>query len=86
MSSLLCGNEERTNMKTAGIVILIVGLLMTIYTGFTYVTQDKILDVGGLELTKDDHHTISWQPYVGIAAMVIGGVVLVLGRKQSLAT
>jgi hypothetical protein len=73
-------------MKTAGIVILIVGLLMTIYTGFTYVTQDKILDVGGLELTKDDHHTISWQPYVGIAAMVIGGVVLVLGRKQSLAT
>jgi len=73
-------------MKTAGIILLIVGLLMTIYTGFTYVTQDKILDVGGLELTKDDHHTISWQPYVGIAAMVIGGVVLVLGRKQSLAT
>ena len=73
-------------MKTVGIVILVVGLLMTIYTGFTYVTQDKILDVGGLEITKDDHHTISWQPYVGIAAMVIGGVVLVLGRKQSLAT
>ena len=72
-------------MKTAGIIILIVGLLMTIYTGFTYVTQDKILDVGGLELTKDDHHTISWQPYVGIAAMVIGGVVLVLGRKKPLA-
>ena len=66
--------------------MLIVGLLMTIYTGFTYVTQDKILDVGGLEITKDDHYTISWQPYVGIAAMVIGGVVLVLGRKQSLAT
>ena len=72
-------------MKTVGIVILVLGLLMTIYTGFTYVTQDKILDVGGLEITKDDHHTISWQPYVGIAAMVIGGVVLVLGRKQSLA-
>jgi len=73
-------------VKTAGIILLIVGLLMTIYTGFTYVTQDKILDVGGLELTRDDHHTISWQPYVGIATMVIGGVVLVLGRKKSLAT
>jgi hypothetical protein len=72
-------------MKAAGIVILVVGLLMTIYTGFTYVTQDKLLDVGGLELTKDDHHTVSWAPYVGIAAMVIGGVVLVLGRKQPLA-
>ena len=72
-------------MKTAGIVILVVGLLMTIYTGFTFVTQEKILDVGGLEITKDDHHTISWQPYVGVAATVIGGVVLVLARKPSLA-
>jgi hypothetical protein len=72
-------------MKTAGIVLLIVGLLMTIYTGFTYVTQDKVLEVGGLELTKNDDHTISWQPYVGLATMVIGGVVLVLGRKKRLA-
>lgn len=72
-------------MKTAGILLFIVGLLMTIYTGFTYVTQDKVLDVGGIELTKDDHHTVSWQPYVGIATMVIGGVTLVLGRKKSLA-
>jgi len=72
-------------MKAAGIIILVIGLLMTIYTGFTYVTQDKVLDVGGLVLTKDDHHTISWQPYVGLGAMVIGGVILVLGRKKPLA-
>ena len=72
-------------MKTAGIIILIAGLLMTVYTGFTYVTKEKVLDVAGLELTRDDHHTISWQPYVGLAAMVIGGVVLVLSRKKPLA-
>jgi hypothetical protein len=72
-------------MKTAGIIILIVGLLMTLYTGFTYVTKEKVLDVAGLELTRDDHHSISWQPYVGLAAMVIGGVIFVFGRKQSIA-
>jgi hypothetical protein len=72
-------------MKTVGIVILAVGLLMTIYTGFTYVTKEKVLDVAGLEITRDDHHTISWQPYVGIAAMVIGGVLLVASRKRPLA-
>jgi hypothetical protein len=58
---------------------------MTLYTGFTFVTKEKVLDVAGLELTKDDHHTISWQPYVGIATMVIGGVVLIASRKKSLA-
>jgi hypothetical protein len=73
-------------MKTAGIIILIVGLLMTLYTGFTYVTKEKVLEVGDLKITKDDQHTIHWQPYVGIATMVIGGVVLVASRKKSLAT
>jgi hypothetical protein len=72
-------------MKTAGIIILIAGLLMTLYTGFTYVTKEKVLEVGDLKVTRDDEHTISWQPYVGIATMVIGGVVLVASRKKSLA-
>jgi hypothetical protein len=72
-------------MKTAGIVILIVGLLMTLYTGFTYVTKEKVLEVGDLKITKDDQHTISWQPYVGIATMVIGGVILVASKKKPLA-
>jgi uncharacterized membrane protein YidH (DUF202 family) len=73
-------------MKTAGIIILIVGLLMTIYTGFTYVTKEKVVDLGELEITKDNHHTVNWQPYVGIGMMVIGGVVLILGRKKSMTT
>jgi hypothetical protein len=71
-------------MKTAGIIILIVGLLMTIYTGFTYITKEKVVDLGELEITKDNHHTVNWQPYAGIGMMVIGGVVLILGRKKSL--
>ncbi len=73
-------------MKIAGIIILILGLVMTLYTGFTYVTREKVLDVGGLELTKNDHHDVNWQPYVGIGVMVIGGVTLMLSRKKSLAT
>jgi hypothetical protein len=73
-------------MKTAGIVILILGLLMTLYTGFTYVTKEKVVDVGDIKITRDDEHTVNWQPYVGIGVMVIGGVVLVLGRKKSSAS
>jgi len=72
-------------MKAAGSILLIAGLIMTLYTGFTYVTKEKVLEVGDLKITKDDQHTISWQPYVGIATMVIGGVILVASRKKSLA-
>lgn len=71
-------------MKATGIILLIVGLLMTVYTGFTYVTKEKVVDLGALEITKDNEHAVNWQPYVGIGAMVIGGVVLLLGRKKLL--
>jgi hypothetical protein len=73
-------------MKQAGVIILIVGLLMTLYTGFTYVTKEKVVDLGPLEITKDNTHTVNWQPYAGVGIMVIGGVVLLLGRKKSLNT
>jgi uncharacterized membrane protein YidH (DUF202 family) len=73
-------------LKTAGIVLLILGLLMTLYTGFNYVTKEKVVDLGELQITKDKEHSVNWQPYLGIGVMVIGGVVLVLGRKKSQTT
>ncbi|MGD0591964.1 MAG: hypothetical protein ABSA44_14385 [Bacteroidota bacterium] len=72
-------------MKTAGIII-IVGLLMTLYTGFSYITKEKVVDMGKLEITKDNQHNVHWQPYLGIGMMVIGGVVLILDRKKSRTT
>lgn len=71
-------------MKTAGIVLLLVGLIMTLYTGFTYITKEKVVDLGELEITKDNRHTVNWQPYVGLGIMVLGGVAFVIGRKKSL--
>ncbi|MGA3245005.1 MAG: hypothetical protein ABSE41_10330 [Bacteroidota bacterium] len=71
-------------MKTAGIILLILGLAMTLYTGFTYITKDKVVEVGDLVITKDKEHSVNWQPYLGIGVMIIGGVVLIMSRKKSL--
>jgi hypothetical protein len=71
-------------MKTAGIVIVILGLVMTLYTGFTYVTKDKVVDLGPVQVTADKHHDVDWQPYVGIGVMLVGGAMLVSGRKRPL--
>lgn len=71
-------------MRMAGIVIFIVGLLMTVYTGFTYVTTEKIVDLGDIEITNDEEHSVNWQPYVGVGAMVIGGALFLLDKKKTL--
>jgi hypothetical protein len=73
-------------MKTAGVIILIVGLLMTVYTGFTYVTKEKVVELGELQITKDKEHAVNWQPYVGVGTMVIGAGLIIFGRKKSLTT
>jgi uncharacterized membrane protein YidH (DUF202 family) len=70
-------------VKTAGIVLLIIGLIMTVYTGFTFVTKEKVVDLGGVEITKDKEHSLNVQPYVGIGTMVIGGALLVLSKRKS---
>jgi hypothetical protein len=69
-------------MKTAGIILLVLGLVMTLYTGFTYVTKEKVVDLGPVEITADDQHSVQWQPYVGIGTMVIGGAMLFLDRRK----
>lgn len=70
------------NKKTISIIIITVGLLMTLYTGFNYVTRENIMSIGGTHLSMDRNHTTSWTPYIGIGIIVIGGVIFLSGRKS----
>lgn len=70
------------NIKSIGLIILVIGFLMTLYTGFNYVTREKVLDLGSVEITADKEHTANWSPFIGLGVMVIGGVVFVSGKKK----
>lgn len=70
------------NLKTIGLIIAAIGLLMTLYTGFNYVTREKVVDIGSVQISRDKEHTASWSPFFGIGVMVIGGVVFLSGKKK----
>jgi len=70
------------NAKTIGLIIITIGLLMTLYTGFNYVTREKLVDIGDVQITMDKDHTASWSPLIGIGVMVIGGIVFLYGKKK----
>jgi hypothetical protein len=71
------------NAKSIGLAIAAIGLIMTLYTGFTYVTREKIVDIGRVEITADKDHTASWSPFIGVGIMLIGGVVFLYGKKSN---
>jgi uncharacterized membrane protein YidH (DUF202 family) len=69
-------------MKKTGIIILIIGLLLTIFTTINYFTREKIVDLGEVEITAKKRHHVAWSPFVGLAVMVAGGVVLLMASKK----
>jgi len=69
-------------MKKVGIIILAIGLVITIVTGFNFVTREKVVDIGELQISRDKHHSLAWSPIVGVVVMAIGGGVLLLGMKK----
>lgn len=69
-------------MKKVGIIILIIGIVMTLYTGFSFVTKEKVVEVGSIAVTKDNEHSANWSPFVGVGLTIIGAIVIVRARKK----
>ena len=70
-------------MKKAGIAIIIVGLLLTVITAFTFFTREKVVDIGKVEITANKRHHVAWSPLIGVAVMGVGGVVLLVSSKKT---
>jgi hypothetical protein len=69
-------------MKNVGIFILVVGLALTIFTAVTYFTREKVVDLGSLSITADKPHHLTWSPLIGVAVMVVGGVIILVSSKK----
>ena len=69
-------------MKKVGIIILLLGLGLTIFTTVTYFTKEKVVDIGKVEITRNKPHRLNWSPLIGIAVMGIGGIVLWQASKK----
>ena len=65
------------------LVLVIIGILALIYQGFSYTTEKKVLDVGPIQATKEEHHTVPLPPVLGVIALVGGILVLVTGRRSA---
>lgn len=69
-------------MKKVGIILMIVGLALTIFTAVTYFTRERVVDIGGLKISANVPHHLNWSPLVGIGVIVGGAVILLLARRK----
>ena len=55
---------------------------MIVYTGFNFVTKEKVVDIGKVEINQEKNHYVQWSPIAGIALLVGGIVIMVIGKKS----
>lgn len=69
-------------MKTVGIILIVAGIAMLIFRGFNIQKEEKVLDVGPLEVNKKENHWFTWPVYTGAIAIVAGIIVIVAGNRK----
>ena len=68
-------------MKTAALVLIVLGILGLVYGGFSYTNETHEAKLGPIEFSVKDRKTVNIPVWMGIGAIVIGGVML-LGSKK----
>lgn len=68
--------------RIAGIVLIAAGALGLLYGGFSYTQDTTAVKVGPLELSVKERKTVNVPLWAGIGAIVVGGLLLVLGGKK----
>jgi hypothetical protein len=64
-----------------GIFLVVIGMVALAYQGLTYTTKKKVIDIGPIQATREEHHTIPLPPILGALALV-GGIVVIASDRR----
>lgn len=68
--------------RTLGIILIVVGIAMIMWTSFSYTKKEKIIDAGPIQVSADRERTIAWPSYLGGFILVSGIVIVAVSKKN----
>jgi hypothetical protein len=68
-------------LRALAVVLIGLGIAALAYQGFSYTTRDTVLDVGPVEVTREDEEFVPLPPLIGGAA-IAGGTLLLLAASR----
>ena len=68
--------------KLIGIILIVAGVLALVYGGFTYTKETHQTNIGPLHMEMDEKQHVNVPVWAGVAGIVIGASLLVLGRRS----
>jgi uncharacterized membrane protein YdcZ (DUF606 family) len=68
-------------MRIGGVILIVVGILMFVFSGINFQTEKTVVDVGPLKINKKENNRVGWPVYTG-AIVIVAGIVLILAGKR----
>jgi uncharacterized membrane protein YidH (DUF202 family) len=70
-------------LAVIGLLLVLLGIIALAVPSITYFTTERVADVGFLRIEVSKPHTIVFNPIVGVVALIIGIVLVLIGRRPS---
>lgn len=70
-------------LKMAAIALIAAGILALVYGSFSYTRETHQAKLGSIELSVKEKETVNVPAWVGIAAIVAGGALLIFSGRRS---
>jgi uncharacterized membrane protein YidH (DUF202 family) len=66
-----------------GLILVGIGLAGLVYGRFNYSTDRKVVDLGPIQASVSENHTVQIPDIAGIVAVVAGVIMIGLGMRRS---
>ncbi len=69
-------------VRIVAIILIVAGFVGLLYGGFSYTKDTTVMKLGSLEISAKEKQNVNVPMWVGVGAIVVGGLLLVLGGKK----
>jgi hypothetical protein len=69
-------------MRKAGAFILVVGIIITIFTGVNSLSNQDAAEISHVDVTSNSHRELGWSSVWGMGMIIVGGCIFLFGLKK----
>jgi hypothetical protein len=70
-----------TGRTWLGVALIVLGVVALAYQGFSYTVPKKEVDLGPIQVTREEKHTVPLPPILGALAL-LGGIAIVITDRR----
>ena len=68
--------------RIIGVVLIVCGILGVVFSSFSFTKETHEIKLGPIELAVKEKETVNIPIWASVAAIVVGGVLVVVGGKR----